>query len=93
MMKKLLKINFFNRTSDGSQNGRPNRLARRDKLSAPGLKPGANVIKLFTAVIYRHSMVTPSICVIKEHYLGNYCRMAMAVNYHGICVTNVIKPN
>ncbi len=50
---------------------------------------GANVIKLFTGVIYHHSMVIPSFCVIKQHYLGNYCRMA--VNYCGMCVTNVIK--
>ncbi len=40
-------------------------------------KSGYNVIKLFTAVIYRHSMVVPSFCVIKQHYLGNYCRMAV----------------
>jgi hypothetical protein len=53
--------------------------------------PGANVIKLFTAVIYCHSMVIPSFCVIKQHYLGNYCRLA--VNYRGICVTNVTKHN
>ncbi len=53
--------------------------------------PGANVIKKFTAVIYRHFMVIPSFCVIKQHYLGNYCRIA--VNYCGICVTNVIKHN
>jgi hypothetical protein len=53
-------------------------------------KPGANVIKLFTVVIYHHSMVIPSLCVLKQHYLGNYCRMA--VNYRGICVFNVIKP-
>ncbi len=46
------------------------------------LTPGPNVIKLFTAVNYRHSMVTLSFCVIKQHYLGNYC--GMAVNYHGI---------
>jgi hypothetical protein len=32
-------------------------------------------------------MVILSFCVIKQHYLGNYCRMA--VNYCGICVTNV----
>ncbi len=43
---------------------------------------GANVIKLFTVVIYCHSMVTPSFCVIKLYYLGNY--HGMAVNYHGI---------
>jgi hypothetical protein len=41
--------------------------------------PGANVIKLFTAVI---SMVIPSFCVIKLYYLGNY--LGMAVNYQGI---------
>ncbi len=41
---------------------------------------GPNVIKLFTVVIYRHSMVIQSFCVIKQHYLGNYCRMA--VNDH-----------
>jgi hypothetical protein len=50
------------------------------KPPAPHFHPGPNVIKLFTAVIYRHSMVMPSFCVIKQHYLGNYCRMA--VNYH-----------
>jgi hypothetical protein len=44
------------------------------------MSPGPNVIKLFTAVIYCHSMVIPSSCVIKQHYLGNYCRMP--VNYH-----------
>jgi hypothetical protein len=33
------------------------------------VKPGPNVIKLFTAVIYRHSMVILSFCVIKQHYL------------------------
>ncbi len=43
---------------------------------------GANVIKLFTVVIYYHSMVIPSFCVIKLYYLGNY--LGMAVNYHGI---------
>ncbi len=35
----------------------------------------ANVIKPFTAVIYRHSMVLPSFCVIKQNYLSNNCRM------------------
>jgi hypothetical protein len=45
-------------------------------------RPGANVIKIFTAVIYCHSMVIPSFCVIKLYYLGNY--HGMAVNYHGI---------
>jgi hypothetical protein len=42
-------------------------------------------------VIYCHSMVIPSFCVIKQHYLGNCC--GMAVNYQGICGTNVIKHN
>ena len=46
------------------------------------LPSGANVIKLFTMVIYCHSMVIPSFCVIKLYYLGNY--HGMAVNYHGI---------
>ncbi len=46
------------------------------------LPSGANVIKLFTTVIYCHSMVIPSFCVIKLYYLGNY--HGMAVNYHGI---------
>ncbi len=46
------------------------------------LPSGANVIKLFTAVIYCHSMVISSFCVIKLYYLGNY--HGMAVNYHGI---------
>jgi hypothetical protein len=45
------------------------------------LKSGANVIKLFTAVIYLHSTVIPSLCVIKLCYLGNYC--GMAINFHG----------
>ncbi len=52
---------------------------------------GRNVVKLFTTVIYRHSMVIPAFCVIKQHYLGNYC--GMAVKYHGIYLTNVIKHN
>ncbi len=46
------------------------------------LAPGANGIKNFTTVIYCHSMVIPSFCVIKLYYLGNY--HGMAVNYHGI---------
>ncbi len=33
-------------------------------------------------VIYHHSMVIPSFCVIKLYYLRNYC--GMAVNYCGI---------
>jgi hypothetical protein len=46
------------------------------------MKPGPNVTKLFTAVIYRHSMVIRSFCVIKPYHPGNY--RGMAVNYHGI---------
>jgi hypothetical protein len=38
--------------------------------------------KKITAVIYHHSMVIPSFCVIKLYYLGNY--HGMAVNYRGI---------
>jgi hypothetical protein len=45
-------------------------------------QPGANVIKLFTAVIYHHSMVILSFCVIKLYYPENYC--GMAVYYHVI---------
>ncbi len=41
----------------------------------------ANVIKLCTAVIYRYSMVIPSLYVIKLYYLGDYHGMAM--DYHG----------
>jgi hypothetical protein len=44
--------------------------------------PWANVIKLFTVVIYCHSVVISSFCAIKLYYLGNY--HGMAVNYHGI---------
>ncbi len=47
---------------------------------APCFTPGPNVIKLFTTVIYRHSMIIQSFCFTKQHYLGNYCRIA--VNYH-----------
>ncbi len=43
------------------------------------LSPGANVIKLFNAATYRHSMVILSFCVIKLNYL---------VNYHGMAVKN-----
>ncbi len=53
------------------------------------LPPGANVIKLFTAVIYHHSMVIPSFCVIKLYYLGNYSWMA--VNYHGIWTLEKVR--
>jgi hypothetical protein len=54
------------------------------------LGPGANVIKLFTAVIYRHSMVIPSFGVIKQHYIGNYC--GMAVNYQRKIYNNEFAP-
>jgi hypothetical protein len=39
--------------------------------------PGANVIKLFTAVIYHHSMVISSFCIIKHYYYSKYHRMAV----------------
>jgi hypothetical protein len=44
-------------------------------------QPVANAIKLFSKVIYHHSMVIMSFCVIKLHNLGNY--HGMAVNIHG----------
>jgi hypothetical protein len=42
-------------------------------------------------VIYCHSTVILSLCVIKLYYHGNYCEMA--VNYKGICEISVIKHN
>jgi hypothetical protein len=45
------------------------------------LASGAIVIKLLAVVIYCHSIVILSFCVIKLYYLGNYC--GMAVHYHG----------
>jgi len=59
------------------------------KINFTAVAPGPNVIKLFTVVIYHRSTVIPAFCIIKQHYLGNYC--GMAENYHGICVTNGIK--
>jgi hypothetical protein len=52
------------------------------KCSVVNTVPRANVIKLFTSVIYHHSMVILSFCVIKLYYPGNYHRMA--VHYHSI---------
>jgi hypothetical protein len=46
------------------------------------MAPGANVIKVITAVIYCCSTVIPSFCAIKLNYLGNYCEMV--VNYCSI---------
>ena len=43
--------------------------------------PGANVKKLFAAVIYHHSMIILSFCVLKISYLSNY--LGIAVTYHG----------
>ncbi len=48
---------------------------------------GANVIKLFTAVIYCCSTVISSFCVVKWYYYGDYCWMLVSntmVIYHGI---------
>ncbi len=39
-------------------------------------------MKLFTVVIYHHSMVILSICVVRLYYPESYS--GMAVNYHGI---------
>jgi hypothetical protein len=43
------------------------------------MPPGANVIKLFTTVIYHHSMAILSFYVLKLYYPDNY--YGMAVNY------------
>jgi hypothetical protein len=51
------------------------------------LGPGANVIKLVATVIYHHSKVLPSFCVIKLCYPENYC--GMGVNYH--CILTLEK--
>ncbi len=42
--------------------------------------PGANVINLFTIVVYYHSMVMLSFCVMKLLYLGNYHGIALYYN-------------
>jgi len=57
----------------------------------PNVMISCDVIKIFTPVINYHSMVIQPFCVIKLHYIGNYC--GMAVNYYGICITNVINHN
>jgi len=48
---------------------------------------GANDIKLFNKVIYCHSMVIPSFCVLKLHYLGNY--LEVGVKYDGKQLDNI----
>jgi len=53
------------------------------------LTPGVITIKLFTTIIYNHSMVIPSFCVIKPYYPGNY--QGMAVNYHGILTLEKVR--
>jgi hypothetical protein len=58
-------------------------------MSRNSLQSGANVIKLFTAVIYHHTTVTPSFCVLKLYYLGNYC--GIAVNYHSILTLEKLR--
>ncbi len=45
------------------------------------LEPGGQYYKLFTVVIYHHSMVMLSFCVMKIYYPEKYC--GMAVYYHG----------
>jgi hypothetical protein len=52
------------------------------------MRSGANVIKLFTAVIYHHSMVILSFCVIKLYYPENH--RGMAVNYHSILTLETV---
>ncbi len=51
------------------------------------LGPGADVIKLFTALMYCQSMVKLPFCVRKVCYLGNY--NGMVVNYHGKKLYNI----
>ncbi len=51
------------------------------------LQPVANVIKLFTLVIYRYSMVILWLSVIKLHHLGNY--HGMSVNCQGKTFTTL----
>jgi hypothetical protein len=41
----------------------------------------ADVINIFTVVIYLHSMVIPLFFVVNLYYHGNYCEMA--VYYYG----------
>jgi hypothetical protein len=43
--------------------------------------PGANVMKLFTIIIYYHFTIIPSFCVIKNYHNNFH---VMAVNYCGI---------
>ncbi len=84
MSTQLLKKSFKSMSCSGRIHQFPRNFLRCQA-------PRPNVIKLFTAAIYRHSMVILSFCAIKQHYLGNYCRMG--VNYSSICVTNVMKHN
>ncbi len=49
------------------------------KKSSVAYTSGANVIKLLTTVIYRHSMAILSFCVIKPYYRGNY--HGITINY------------
>ncbi len=51
------------------------------------LVPGANYIKVFTAVIYHYSMVIQSFCVVKLHYFDYYHEKA--VNYNGKKLHNI----
>jgi hypothetical protein len=57
--------------------------------SAKKTSSGADVMKLFIAVIYHHSMVIPSFCVIKLYYLGSLS--GMAVNYCGILTLEKVR--
>jgi hypothetical protein len=61
----------------------------RNSINFLNLRSGASVIKLFTTVIYHHSMVILSFCVIKLHQIGNY--LGMAVNYHGILTLEKVR--
>ncbi len=53
------------------------------------LAPKANVLKLFTAVINHHFIVTLSFCIIKLYYPWNYC--GIAVNFHSILTLEKVE--
>jgi hypothetical protein len=54
--------------------------------------PGAKVIRLFTKVIYCHSMIIPSFCVIKQYYHGNIVlQQYYHGNYYGMIVFTLLK--
>ncbi len=49
------------------------------------------MLYIFTAVMHCNVMVILPLCAIRQCYCGNYC--GVVINYHKICITNVIKRN